>query len=63
MLVGFDDNQLNDSVAPWLSSVRVPHPEFHPQIWTALEAASHGEAPEAVLVHRPVIPDQNTGKA
>ncbi|WP_394699026.1 LacI family DNA-binding transcriptional regulator [uncultured Cohaesibacter sp.] len=27
-LIGFDDNPLNDWVAPWLSSMRVPYEEF-----------------------------------
>ncbi len=65
-LVGFDDNPLSDRVAPWLSSMRVPSPEFGPEIWAALAGVWNGEAPEApeaVLAHRLVIRDQNTGRA
>ena len=27
-LIGFDENRLNDWIAPWLSSVRVPYEAF-----------------------------------
>lgn len=37
LLVGFDDSPLNDWIAPWLSSVRVPYRAFGPAIVAALE--------------------------
>lgn len=55
VLVGFDDNPLNDWVAPWLSSVRVPYPAFGPAIWAALQAVWRGEVPETVLPHSLII--------
>lgn len=36
-LVGFDDNPLNDWVAPWLTSVRVPYESFGPAVIDALD--------------------------
>lgn len=38
MLVGFDDNPLNDWIAPWLSSVRVPYENFGAAIVASLKA-------------------------
>jgi LacI family transcriptional regulator len=37
LLVGFDDSPLNDWVAPWLSSVRVPYRDFGTTIVSSLE--------------------------
>ena len=51
-IVGFDDSPLNDWVAPWLSSVRVPHEEFGHAIVTALARITAGETSfEMVLGH------------
>jgi LacI family transcriptional regulator len=36
-LIGFDDNPMNDWIAPWLTSVRVPYDEFGEAILQALE--------------------------
>lgn len=38
VLMGFDDNPLNDWIAPWLNSVSVPYPKFGQAIVTGLEA-------------------------
>ncbi|RYH07347.1 LacI family DNA-binding transcriptional regulator [Tropicimonas sp. IMCC6043] len=37
-IVGFDDNPLNDWIAPWLTSVRVPYARFGLAISEALES-------------------------
>ena len=39
VIVGFDDSPLNDWVAPWLTSVRVPYDSFGPAIARAIGAA------------------------
>jgi len=36
-LFGFDDNPLNDWLAPWLSTVHVPYDRFGPAVSTALQ--------------------------
>jgi LacI family transcriptional regulator len=55
-LVGFDDNPLNDFVAPWLSSVRVPYDAFGEAVVRALHVLWRGEMPAAtVLPHRLVV--------
>lgn len=51
LLVGFDDSPLNDWLAPWLSSVRVPYDRFGPAVLTALEAVWRGEPVRIVLDH------------
>ena len=38
VLMGFDDNPLNDWIAPWLNSVSVPYPKFGEAIVKGLEA-------------------------
>lgn len=38
LVMGFDDNPLNDWIAPWLNSVSVPYPEFGQAIVKGLEA-------------------------
>lgn len=51
-IIGFDDNPLNDWVAPWLSSVRVPYALFGPAVATALHAVRSGTQPDpAPLPH------------
>ena len=44
MIVGVDDSPLNDWIAPWLSSVRVPYEAFGSAIADALEAMWDGGA-------------------
>jgi LacI family transcriptional regulator len=55
LLVGFDDNPLNDWLAPWLTSVRVPYDDFGPAVVCALDAVRRGEAVRCILDHRLVI--------
>ena len=55
VLVGFDDNPLNDWVAPWLSSVRVPYDRFGPAVVAALRAMADGQRVDTVLAHRLVV--------
>ena len=52
VLVGFDDNPLNDWIAPWLTSVRVPYDRFGPAVVTALGEMATGRRVETVLAHR-----------
>lgn len=55
-LVGFDDNPLNDWVAPWLSSVRVPYALFGPAVCAALDAVWAGQVVDGTpLPHRLVL--------
>lgn len=44
-LVGFDDNPLNDWIAPWLASVRVPYRGFGAAIAETLDELRNGGAP------------------
>ena len=55
VLVGFDDNPLNDWVAPWLSSVQVPYAAFGSAVVTALQAIWRGERARIVLPHQLVV--------
>lgn len=55
ILVGFDDNPLNDWVAPWLSSVRVPYDRFGPAVVAGLRDAAQGRGVNTVLEHRLVV--------
>jgi LacI family transcriptional regulator len=55
VLVGFDDNPLNDWVAPWLSSVRVPYHRFGPAVVAGLREIAQGHDVETVLEHRLVV--------
>jgi len=51
-IVGFDDTPLNDWIAPWLTSVRVPYEAFGPAIVKALARIAAGEQGfEIVLEH------------
>jgi len=54
-LVGFDDNPLNDWVAPWLSSVRVPYRGFGEAIVGVLGELWRGEPPRAELLAHALI--------
>lgn len=49
-LVGFDDNPLNDWIAPWLSSVRVPYRGYGAAIAEALDGLRAGAAPGETLL-------------
>jgi len=55
VLVGFDDNPLNDWVAPWLSSVRVPYDRFGPAVVAGLREVALGHGVEVVLEHHLVV--------
>jgi len=57
-IVGFDDSPLNDWVAPWLSSVRVPYDRYGPAIVEAMSAMLDGQRSISTLLpHRLVIRD------
>lgn len=43
VLFGFDDNPLNDWVAPWINSVRVPYGNFGPAVLDVFERIWSGE--------------------
>jgi LacI family transcriptional regulator len=58
-LVGFDDNPLNDWVAPWLSSVRVPYAAFGAAVVQVLRAVWSGApASSRILPHALVVRDR-----
>jgi LacI family transcriptional regulator len=53
VIVGFDDSPLNEWIAPWLTSVRIPYPAFGRSIVTLLlEQATTAGLNERVLEHR-----------
>jgi LacI family transcriptional regulator len=56
-LVGFDDSPLNDWVAPWLDSVRVPYDSFGPAIARAIAGSPDADA-ETTLPHRLIVRTQ-----
>ncbi len=52
-LLGFDDNPLNDWLAPWLSSIQVPYAMFGPAVAAAIERLERGEElRDIILPHR-----------
>lgn len=52
VLVGFDDNPMNDWIAPWLTSVRVPYRQFGPVIvQTMLDVAAGSRGVVVELPH------------
>ncbi len=51
LLVGFDDNPLNDWVAPWLSSVKVPYADFGQAILDAVVQPDLLAGSDTVLPH------------
>lgn len=58
VLFGFDDNPLNDWIAPWLSTVHVPYEAFGAVIADRLDAIWQGQsqgATERLLPHRLVL--------
>ena len=60
-IVGFDDSPLNDWVAPWLTSVRVPYGSFGPAIARAIAPRADTEpALEIILPHRLVTRGDET---
>ncbi len=61
VLFGFDDNPLNQWVAPWLSTVRTPYEEFGTAVWRVFEKLWAGDdvPPQIVLPHELIIrPDK-----
>lgn len=62
LLIGFDDNPLNDWVAPWLVSVRVPYERFGTAVVEALGAVWARRTPGPVLLpHLIVVRDAAAG--
>ena len=52
----FDDNPLNDWVAPWLSAIHVPYDMYGTEVVRAIEAQVAGEAArDYILPHRLVL--------
>ena len=55
-IIGFDDNPLNEWIAPWLSSVRVPYEDFGDAIVSCLKDAwAKGEVSRTFLQHRLIV--------
>lgn len=51
LIFGFDDNPMNEWLAPWLGTVRVPHDAFAREATTLMACAVAGEvAPKPVLL-------------
>jgi LacI family transcriptional regulator len=58
LVVGFDDNPLNDWVAPWLTSVQVQYDRFGDAVVEALNAIWAGRPMQSILLeHRLVVRD------
>ena len=55
LLTGFDDNPLNDWIAPWLSSVRVPYEAFGGAIVDCLKDMWSGTGEREVLLEHKLI--------
>jgi LacI family transcriptional regulator len=52
-LVGIDGNPINAWLAPWLTSVEIPHQNFGPVIVDLMLSLWGGEAPrERLMPHR-----------
>ncbi len=54
-LYGFDDNPLNEWLAPWLSTIRVPYKAFASTAAQLMEAAERGQGQEVMLPYELVI--------
>ncbi len=55
-IVGIDDNELNDWIAPWLTSVHIPYRDFGARVVEQLEALWGGAEPrEDLLPHEIVV--------
>ncbi len=55
-LFGFDDNPLNDWIAPWLSAVRIPYEGMGPAVVGALAALlEDGLCDSRILPHRLIL--------
>jgi DNA-binding LacI/PurR family transcriptional regulator len=52
-VVGFDDNPLNDWIAPWLSSIRVPYDQLVEAIVEGL--CERCDVPKIILPHEMVL--------
>lgn len=53
LIAGVDDNPMNDWIAPWLSSIRIPYSAYGDAIVQQLEAAWGGGRPsDRILPHR-----------
>ncbi len=55
LVTGFDDSPLNDWIAPWLTSVRIPYESFGAAIVATLQGAPEAVPPETILPHRLVV--------
>lgn len=54
-IIGFDDNPLNDWLAPWLNSVRVPYNAFGAAIVRGLEGVWSGKGPCDVTLQHALV--------
>jgi LacI family transcriptional regulator len=55
-LISFDDNPLNGWIAPWLSAIRIPYPQFGPAVVETLqELLGEGRAQSRLLPHQLVL--------
>ncbi|MFM8678537.1 MAG: substrate-binding domain-containing protein, partial [Alphaproteobacteria bacterium] len=50
VIVGFDDSPLNDWVAPWLTSVRVPYDSFGPAIARTIAGPPDADAAADIIL-------------
>lgn len=53
-LFGFDDNPFNEWLAPWLSTIHVPHQEFGPSVLEAFQRLwepQNGQPPSDILLN------------
>jgi LacI family transcriptional regulator len=62
LLVGFDDNPLNDWVAPWLTSVRVPYERYGAAIVEALRSIREGRPPPSIILPHVLVRRDEGGR-
>jgi LacI family transcriptional regulator len=55
LIVGFDDNPLNDWVAPWLTSMRVPYERYGAAIVEALRSIDAGGPPASIILPHTLV--------
>ncbi|WP_421726175.1 LacI family DNA-binding transcriptional regulator [Bauldia sp.] len=57
-IIGFDDNPLNEWIAPWLTSVRVPYDAYGDAVADTLNAMAEGaDGPSVLLDHQLIVRD------
>jgi LacI family transcriptional regulator len=56
LLIGIDANPLNAWIAPWLTSVHIPYPDFGAKVVEQLTALWGGTMPDDILLPHSLEP-------